>query len=198
MRAYHLESDFTPSAIIKVAFSPFKNQFIRDEKKYESIVERNRINGLKGGRPSKPKEPTGLSGNPSDPKKADSVNDSKNDSGSGNDNGSEKDKPLKKKRTTPVLAKKPNDVEQEIWDDWQHLRKTKKAPVTRTVLNGAIKEAEKAGLSLTNFLAIWCVRGSQGLEASWLTPKEKSYGKSEDKGDIMAWVHGEKKEREVN
>ena len=92
MRAYHLEDDFTPSAIVKVAFSPFKNQFIRDQKKYESIVERNRINGLKGGRPLGTNKPTGLSGNPGEPKKADSGSKSDNGSGSGKD----KEKPSPK------------------------------------------------------------------------------------------------------
>ena len=91
MKAYHLEDDFTPSPIVKVAFSPFKNQFIRDQKKYESIVERNRINGLRGGRPSNQNKPAGLSGNPSEPKKADS--DSKNDNDSGNDSDKEKPSP---------------------------------------------------------------------------------------------------------
>lgn len=92
MKAYHLNEDFTPSAIVKVAFSPFKNQFVRDQKKYESIVERNRNNGLKGGRPSKAKEPSGFSGNPDKPKKADSGSKSVNDCGS----DSKKEKPSPK------------------------------------------------------------------------------------------------------
>jgi len=94
MKAYHLKDDFTPSPIVKVAFSPFKNQFIRDAKKYESIVDRNRINGLKGGRPSLPNKPTGLSGNPDEPKKADSGSKSDND----NDSGSDKEKPSPKNK----------------------------------------------------------------------------------------------------
>lgn len=68
---------------------------------------------------------------------------------------------------------KPDDVEQQTWDDWLALRRAKKAPVTSTVLANAIKEAEKAGLSLDGFLSVWCARGSQGLEASWLKPSEK-------------------------
>lgn len=66
----------------------------------------------------------------------------------------------------------PADVDQQIWADWLTLRKTKKAPVTETVLKGARTEADKAGLSLTAFLEIWCTRGSQGLQADWIKPHE--------------------------
>lgn len=66
--------------IVKIAFEPIKQTLKRDLLKYEAIRERNRINGLKGGRPQgaklrEPKKPTGLSGNPKnpgEPKKADS------------------------------------------------------------------------------------------------------------------------------
>lgn len=70
--------------IIKLIFISIKQTLIRDQEKWESIAERNRENGLKGGRPSldknpeEPKEPSGLSGNPEEPRKpvSVSVNDS--------------------------------------------------------------------------------------------------------------------------
>jgi hypothetical protein len=79
-------SDFA----MQMAITPFLNQFERDNEKYENIVERNRGNGFKGGRPKNPKEPkkpNGLITNPPPTKKADSDSDSGNDSdnGSGND-----------------------------------------------------------------------------------------------------------------
>lgn len=67
----------------------------------------------------------------------------------------------------------PDDVDAQVWDDWLALRKKKRAPVTATVVNGARAEAGKAGLPLTDFLRIWCVRGSQGLQAEWLRPEER-------------------------
>jgi uncharacterized protein YdaU (DUF1376 family) len=67
----------------------------------------------------------------------------------------------------------PPDVDQQVWVDWVQLRKTKRATVTQTVIDGARNEAEKAGMSLSEFLAVWCRRGSQGLEASWLKPNER-------------------------
>lgn len=75
--------------VIDIAFEPIKQALKRDLKRYESIKERNRLNGAKGGRPSnntnlsEPKKPTGLFGNPknpSEPKKADNDSDSDSDS----------------------------------------------------------------------------------------------------------------------
>jgi uncharacterized protein YdaU (DUF1376 family) len=63
---------------------------------------------------------------------------------------------------------RPPDVSEQVWTDWTALRRSKKAPVTQTVLDGAIAEAGKAKLSLNAFLAEWCQRGSQGLKADWL------------------------------
>ena len=71
------EPDFDP--VMCALFSTFKNTIDRDREKYNKICNRNRDNGLKGGRPKnpvKPKKPSGLIGNPSEPKKADSDSDS--------------------------------------------------------------------------------------------------------------------------
>jgi uncharacterized protein YdaU (DUF1376 family) len=62
----------------------------------------------------------------------------------------------------------PPDVSQQIWNDWVALRKSKKAPITQTVLNGAVSEAKILGWPLEKFLAEWCSRGSQGLKAEWI------------------------------
>ena len=78
----------------------------------------------------------------------------------------------RKRARAPAVAC-PTDVDQQVWTDWCQLRKAKRAPVTSTVVDGARKEAAKAGLTLAEFLAIWCRRGSQGLEAAWLKPEER-------------------------
>lgn len=75
-------------------------------------------------------------------------------------------------RKRAVPPSKPDDVTDQTWADWLALRKAKKAPVTETVLREAVKEAEKAGLPLEQFLCVWCSRGSQGLQADWLKPHE--------------------------
>ncbi|NLX27956.1 MAG: hypothetical protein GXY59_03190 [Bacteroidales bacterium] len=83
--------ELTPA--LKVAFLYMKSQFERDSKKYERVCNRNRENGLKGGRkrnnPEEPKKPSGLFGNPKEPKKADTDTDT--------DTDTDKEESIKKK-----------------------------------------------------------------------------------------------------
>lgn len=73
-----------------------------------------------------------------------------------------------KKKDSATSVACPPDVSQQIWNDWVALRKSKKAPITQTVLNGAIAEAKILSWPLEKFLAEWCSRGSQGLKAEWI------------------------------
>jgi hypothetical protein len=82
----------------------------------------------------------------------------------------------KEKNATKVAC--PPDVDQQIWDDWKQLRKAKKAPVTETVVKSARKEAAKANMAFSDFLSVWCARGSQGLQADWLKPDERNLTKT--------------------
>lgn len=97
----------------------------------------------------------------------------------GHDRGEERreeekktEKAPRKRDAAPVVAR-PDDVAEQTWDDWQRLRKSKRAPVTTTVLDGAREQAQLAGMSLNDFLKVWCRRGSQGLEADWLRADER-------------------------
>jgi len=75
----------TDDILIKAVFANIKHTLKRDLKKYEQYIDKQKINGAKGGRPKKnpeePKKPKPFSKNPTKPKKADSVNvsDSVND-----------------------------------------------------------------------------------------------------------------------
>lgn len=85
-----------------------------------------------------------------------------------------KEKAPRKRAAPPPPIQKPDDVDQQTWDDWLLLRKSKGAPVTETVINGARKESSLAGMPLDAFLQVWCLRGSQGLQADWLRPDERA------------------------
>lgn len=86
--------------------------------------------------------------------------------------------PNKKKEKSAVapVVQKPEEVSQQVWGDWLQLRKTKRATVSATVIAEAKCEADKAGLTLERFFAVWCARGSQGLVAEWLKPNERGGG----------------------
>jgi len=75
------EMDFA----MTMAVTPFVNQFVRDSKKYLNTVERNKINGLKGGRPKKPTETQKTQSVNLKPKKADSDKDNDKESDSNNE-----------------------------------------------------------------------------------------------------------------
>ena len=75
-------NDMNPILEDRVLLGSWKHieqQLKRDLKKYESICNRNSKNGALGGRPSKPKKPNGLIGNPDKPKKADTDTDTDTD-----------------------------------------------------------------------------------------------------------------------
>ena len=81
---------------VKIPFEFFRNQFNLDEAKWLKRVEASRENGLKGGRPPEPKEPTGLSRLETEPRKGDTVTDTV--TGTGTETETEKDlKEIQKK-----------------------------------------------------------------------------------------------------
>jgi len=50
IKAYQHNDDYPLDSIVKIAFSPFKNQFLRDDEKYIKTCERRAIAGSKGGK----------------------------------------------------------------------------------------------------------------------------------------------------
>lgn len=84
--------------------------------------------------------------------------------------------PIKKERVKALA--RPDDVSEQVWGDWLQLRKAKSATVTETVVKHARGQAAIAGMTLEQFLSVWCARGSQGLEADWLKPQERASQKA--------------------
>lgn len=70
-------------------------------------------------------------------------------------------------KATPVAA--PDGVSVQTWQDFQKLRKAKRAPLTDTALDGIRREADKAGLTMEQALATCCKRGWQGFDADWVS-----------------------------
>jgi len=73
MRDYHMTGAMPQDAMLKLALLPFIQQWKRDLIRFEKVCERNRMNGMKGGRPKNQENPVGFLGtqqNPTEPKKA--------------------------------------------------------------------------------------------------------------------------------
>lgn len=70
-----------------------------------------------------------------------------------------------RKRT--ATAARPDEVPEGAWQDFQAIRKAKRAPLTDTALDGIRREAEKAGLGLGEAIAYCCEAGWQGFNAGW-------------------------------
>lgn len=94
------------------------------------------------------------------------------------------------KKNTPL--KKPDDVSQNVWDGFLIQRKAKKSPVTKLVLAGIRREAEKAGWSMDAALQEICLRGWQGFKAEWVQQtKGISHGKKYTSDDALREVLAE-------
>lgn len=137
---YHLGKTVELDPLMDIVFTPFKNQFDRDFVKYLKVVERNRLNGQKGGRPKdvdiedivdnpdKPtktqQNPSGLSETQDNPNNLDSDNDSVNDNDKDSDSESKKDNDLngsEKPNTSPphestTIPKQQKKTKEEEFD----------------------------------------------------------------------------------
>ena len=131
---------------------------------YHAMAEKNRANGRLGGRK---KNPVGI------PVASDTQPIAKatiNDKPITNNH-----KPIKN------TFAPPNGVTDSVWQDWLSLRKTKKAAVTQTAIDGIAREASKAGVSLQTALETCCARGWTGFKAEWLKDKaeQKSFAEKD-------------------
>ena len=87
----------------------------------------------------------------------------------------QKDEPKQAKKTRTkkpnTLAEKPDDVDEQVWNDFLTVRKAKRAPVTPTAVEGIQREAQKAGISLNDAIKLIVTRGWQAFNNgySWKT-----------------------------
>ena len=86
------------------------------------------------------------------------------------------EKKLKTKKTaksktqnsrTSFAVARPDEVDEQTWNDWVSSRKAKRAPVTQTVLNHFINESKKAGITLSDAITICQVKNWQGFSSEW-------------------------------
>jgi hypothetical protein len=66
---------------------------------------------------------------------------------------------------------RPDDISEDVWNDFKALRSRKKAPITERVLKTIRNEAAKVGMSLSQAIELMCVRGWTGFDSTWVKDK---------------------------
>jgi hypothetical protein len=91
---------------------------------------------------------------------------------------------IKKKEVTKVTSKKilkPDDVDDQVWEDWLKHRKTKKAAVTETVLTQHRAQAALSSVTLGYALAY-------AIQANWVA-FDASYHDTREKGKLQSKIN---------
>ena len=73
-----------------------------------------------------------------------------------------------KKNTSAVAP--PDGVSESVWKSFEALRAKRRAPITEIAMEGIVREAKKAGLTLEQALQKCCEKSWTGFEADWLKP----------------------------
>ena len=81
--------------------------------------------------------------------------------------------PIPKRAGKPAtVVGRPDGVTDQTWSDWLQLRKSLKAAVTQTAVDGIAREAERAGITLEAALQTCCSNGWRGFRADWVQPRQ--------------------------
>jgi uncharacterized protein YdaU (DUF1376 family) len=85
----------------------------------------------------------------------------------------------------------PQGVSEDVWRDFCQHRKSVRATVTQTALDGIDREAKKAGWSLEAALQECVVRGWRGFKAEWVKDKQSdkvlSFAERDDLAKRKRW-----------
>lgn len=101
-------------------------------------------------------------------------------------------KPKKKTASVP----KPEDVEQEDWDEYLQLRKSKRAPLTKRALALLRTEGEKAEMTLQEVIVKCLEKSWVGFEAKWVEKEKTAEEESRDYWKIKP-IHDWRAEQEA-
>lgn len=71
------------------------------------------------------------------------------------------------------------EIDRQVFDDWLQIRKAKRAPLTATAWSAIKREAEKAGLTLTEVVALMAEHSWQSFRASWDSVRNGTDGSKE-------------------
>ena len=122
---------------------------------YHDMCQTNRVNGGKGGRPKK--NPVGSESQPTRNPNQEPITNNQ--------------EPIINTTRQKAISC-PQGVSEDVWRDFCQHRKSVRATVTQTALDGIDREAKKAGWSLEAALRECVVRGWRGFKAEWVKDKQ--------------------------
>lgn len=179
IKAYQKQEIVELDSFVRIAFSPFKNQFIRDNEKYDVTCKRRAEAGRKGGeaksaKASKPKQELANASNCQ--QELANVADNKNKNKNKTNNKSEKEVNRTLVATAPKFNFKQElldlGVNKNTLDDWLTVRKRKKASNTKTSLTKILNQISKANLTVDQGIEFACSNDWKGFEAEWYFNKK--------------------------
>jgi len=80
--------------------------------------------------------------------------------------------PLTINKKTKTKVNTPEGVDTNLWNDYLQIRKAKKAPITDTAIQALVREADKAGKSLSQAITICVENNWVGFKAEWESVKQ--------------------------
>ena len=83
-------------------------------------------------------------------------------------------------------------IPEQLARDYLELRRKRRAPITKTALNGIRREAKKAGITLEQAIETCCANGWQGFRASWGIDRSTSQGNSQNLAVLQKYLQEEK------
>lgn len=107
----------------------------------------------------------------------------------------------KKSTKTPLQLLSEFGIDKELAEDFIQHRKLKKAAISKTVLDGFLREANKAGISIKESIRECIERGWIGFKADWFLSSSKTQSaKRQDYGEYepsafsteLKTIHGER------
>ena len=126
-----------------------------DIAEFRAQCEKNRSNGLKGGRPKGKKTQWVTSGLPVVSQTDATANPNH--------------KPLTINHKPNNKDIRPSDVSITIWDEYVKHRKAKKATISNTVIESLRTDATSVGLTIEQAIQMQLKRGWTGFDPSWVT-----------------------------
>jgi len=86
---------------------------------------------------------------------------------------SSKPKKTRTKKSAFNHINKPDDVPQQLWDDFVSLRELKRANVSQTAWDRICQAGARAQLTPEQTITLMCERGWQGFNADWIKPEDR-------------------------